>query len=753
MFDKHHKKENPTFTGITRGVGGFGFGVATSDGGEPVPDNWHLLFRDDTGKMYSTAVTDLHIDSQGFIYVCGYYSSGNSVILKFNSDAELQWGRLYTAGSIVFKAVDTDSSSNVYLSGYYMSSDGQGINSNNRMLTTKINSSGVRQWTRELSYATNNTEQYGFGVAVDSSGNVYNGGSTYQTGSAASRSYLLAKYNSNGVIQWQKTWYSTAASSGSYQHFILNLAYTSGNEGLWSAGVSTLYDPGGTYSGYTGARQAIHITNWNITTGEEVGGCLFHTPVGAATGQGGTSIAAYGTDVYVVSDILSGGYNPYPNSGSDLLITRLDSSRNEQWTRIVGLSEGSYVDQSGRSSNGEFSGGIAVDSSGNAYVLARLKPTSNYYFDAIILKYNSSGFIQWQRFFRSSLIDYVQGNTISVDNLGNFYISTHTDTPEGGGQGNESIILAKLPVDGSLTGTYGDFTYVASSFQDLPRSSFSDINFIQNFSGYGYMQNTANAGHTDSDTIYYYNNTESITDTAITESDLNGTLTAIQDSTSLDSGIEAFGLDIYLDANDSNSYSGSGTTWTNLAPSGIFTNATLRTTSGLSAYTSSSPSYFTNLRAYIPLTYNRIRYYPFTYSVWVYPTALSNYSSLIDQGNDKFLFCFYQSDIDLYPHASDGIINLNLNTWYNLTVTYTFGENFKFYKDGVLQSTASFTQDSVDNDDFSNWSFGSGSISSSSDGDNEDFVGRYGAIMVYNRPLSATEVLSNYNALKSTYGH
>ena len=29
MFNKHHKKESPTFTGITRGVGGFGFGVAS----------------------------------------------------------------------------------------------------------------------------------------------------------------------------------------------------------------------------------------------------------------------------------------------------------------------------------------------------------------------------------------------------------------------------------------------------------------------------------------------------------------------------------------------------------------------------------------------------------------------------------------------------------------------------------------------------------------------------------------------------
>ena len=45
MFDKHHKKESPTFTGITRGIGGFGFGVTAGAGaGESVPDNCIFFF-------------------------------------------------------------------------------------------------------------------------------------------------------------------------------------------------------------------------------------------------------------------------------------------------------------------------------------------------------------------------------------------------------------------------------------------------------------------------------------------------------------------------------------------------------------------------------------------------------------------------------------------------------------------------------------------------------------------------------------
>ena len=35
MLDKWHKKEKPVFTGITRGIGGFGFGAGGEPGGLP----------------------------------------------------------------------------------------------------------------------------------------------------------------------------------------------------------------------------------------------------------------------------------------------------------------------------------------------------------------------------------------------------------------------------------------------------------------------------------------------------------------------------------------------------------------------------------------------------------------------------------------------------------------------------------------------------------------------------------------------
>jgi hypothetical protein len=77
----------------------------------------------------------------------------------------------------------------------------------------------------------------------------------------------------------------------------------------------------------------------------------------------------------------------------------------------------------------------------------------------IIAKYNNSGTIQWQRALNSSGTE--TGVGIKVDNLGNFYIIGNTDVVDVGGQ---ELLIAKLPTDGSLTGTYGDFTYSVLTF-------------------------------------------------------------------------------------------------------------------------------------------------------------------------------------------------------------------------------------------------------------------------------------------------
>ena len=88
--------------------------------------------------------------------------------------------------------VTTDSSGNFYVIG--TSNDG-----NTYPIIAKYNSSGVIQWQRKLRQTISGT---GRGIAVDSSGNVYICGAGY-TGSLF---YIItAKYDSSGAIQWQRS--------------------------------------------------------------------------------------------------------------------------------------------------------------------------------------------------------------------------------------------------------------------------------------------------------------------------------------------------------------------------------------------------------------------------------------------------------------------------------------------------------------------------------------------------------------------
>ena len=216
------------------------------------------------------------------------------------------------------------------------------------------------------------------------------------------------------------------------------------------------------------------------------------------------------------------------------------------------------------------------------------------------------------------------------------------------------------------------------------------------------------------------------------------------------SGIIATGLDILLDAGNSNSYSGSGTTWTNLAPSGTpFGNATLSSASGTNTYSSNNSGYFDECRAFISIG-SSITYPTMTYSVWCRPDNLGGYQTLVDQGNDNWYFGFHGTTLITYgPGASTGSGVVADNNWYNLTMTHTQNDVVKFYINGIKHSQTGGTYNNASS--FLQWNFGAAPITTTSAG-NEGFEGYIAAIAIYNRALSATEVLQNHNALKSRFG-
>ena len=210
------------------------------------------------------------------------------------------------------------------------------------------------------------------------------------------------------------------------------------------------------------------------------------------------------------------------------------------------------------------------------------------------------------------------------------------------------------------------------------------------------------------------------------------------------------GLVIALDAGNTKSYPGSGTTWKNIATEGSFGDATLKTGGSLNTYSSNNGGYFSLPRAYItnpgssPFT-------TFTYSVWCRTPNVSGYQSMIDQGNDNFLFAFYDDELMIYdPNESvpNSSFTAVVDTWYNFVATHTHTGPISFYVDGELVHTSSSSYSTSHN--FDQWSLGAGSVDSSGDGD-EYWDGFISSISIYNRSLTAAEVKQNYDALKGRY--
>jgi uncharacterized delta-60 repeat protein len=164
---------------------------------------WQVSLNTISGENLSGL--SLKLDSSNNIYVAGNYSATGPIsymaIVKYNSSGTLQWQNKYGTSVIVRgNYIALDSSSNVYLCGT--------TGTNNQLAVVKYNSSGTEVWKQEITAASGATQ--GLGIALDSSNNVYIGG--YISPSTQVQMYLI-KLNSAGTLQWQVILYDFATST------------------------------------------------------------------------------------------------------------------------------------------------------------------------------------------------------------------------------------------------------------------------------------------------------------------------------------------------------------------------------------------------------------------------------------------------------------------------------------------------------------------------------------------------------------
>jgi hypothetical protein len=222
------------------------------------------------------------------------------------------------------------------------------------------------------------------------------------------------------------------------------------------------------------------------------------------------------------------------------------------------------------------------------------------------------------------------------------------------------------------------------------------------------------------------------------------------------------GLILNLDAGKVDSYPRTGTLWTDLSGNG--NNGTLTNFGSQTIWNGDNGGsiVFDGTNDYVDcgngLTINTA-VNTCTINVWFkQSTSASTYRLLTSKGpsdaDENFALGVHYTNSKIYFDVGgsgayiDTTYSYSLNTWYNVCVTHNRvagSSTLKLYINGVdtPSTTIQPTLTPVTNN--SNFIIGSGR------GNSLPFPGNISLVYLYNRVLSITEVLQNYNALKGRY--
>ncbi len=408
-------------------------------------------------------------DSSGNVFTTGtaYASASNTnmtnqhglMLNKYDSDGNYQFSRKNAASDFLtgiterFAAVATDSNDNVYITADQPLRLVNGAVDFGGAWIIKYNNSGTRQWHKQIGISNSNVAHFS-DIAIDSNDNIFAFGHARETASG-DRGYFLVKYNTSGVVQFQKRITGSSSMNSESQGLAID---SSGN--FYLTGFSAH-----NFSGFSiDAAVTVKLNSSLAVQWSRAYALSGSEPMGRGIGADSSG------NVYV-------RVSAFGSANSRLI--KYNSSGTLQWER-------EFTD------NLAIDGSLAVDSSGNSYVTG--KTTSNGTNFMNIIKFDSSGTVQWKRKISGSEGNGIFGRHIlhSGDSL---YVTGKID-----GHGLSDFV-GKIPDDGSLTGTYsttdfGNVVYETSSISASTPSANTD---------YAHTASVSNSSLTaaDSDTTSY----------------------------------------------------------------------------------------------------------------------------------------------------------------------------------------------------------------------------------------------------------
>jgi uncharacterized delta-60 repeat protein len=371
--------------------------LQTSSNNPPVKE-WNATWggsNDDRGE-------GITLDSSENIYISGRTESfgpgmTNIALVKYNNLGEKQWNTTWGGSGFSFQetgmGIVLDSLDNIYVCGFTATFGAGSID----IVLIKYNSFGEQQWN--TTWGGGGSES-GWGIALGSLDNIYICGFTTSFGKVFG-DMVLVKFNSSGDLQWNTTWGGTD--------------YEFGRE-ITLDSSENIYISGSTESFGSGEAD-IALVKFNSS-----GDLQWNTTWGGSDYESGTDIALDSSEnIY-----LSGYTKSFGAGGKDIVLLKFNSSGDLQWNTTWGGSG----DDSGDS--------IVIDPINDIYLGGNTESFGAGGFDVVLVKFNSSGDLQWNSTWGGSGNEYAIEIEISLSN--NIYITGKTNSY---GVGGEDLVLIK----------------------------------------------------------------------------------------------------------------------------------------------------------------------------------------------------------------------------------------------------------------------------------------------------------------------
>lgn len=310
---------------------------------------------------------------------------------------------------------------------------------------------------------------------ADSSGNIYFGAWYINTSKTS-----LRKYNSSGAILLSKIFDRGGAEQEWFIQHGLNVS-SSGN--IYTVNVRS------SSSNYISRRNSSGVEQWRLT----YVGVSF--PVQKLDSS---------ENIYTV---MSGFQSP-----NAMVLSKLNSSGSVLFQRM--LRNNSVIVDGSESADGIYAGvPPIIDNSGNIIVAAarqRNVSGSGWSEGSLVVKYNSSGALQWQKLMVLPTGSRIQSEGVASDSSGNIYVLILD--PGIGGDPPKAIVV-KLSPEGDIlwqknlfgfnTYDYGAISIDSSSNLYITASSGSSIAFVKyNSSGALQLQRLASISSASFSTVY-----------------------------------------------------------------------------------------------------------------------------------------------------------------------------------------------------------------------------------------------------------